>query len=105
GVHATIRQIEYAEFNADWQDSSAPPLKMATWSPFYDPHTLLDLVFSGDGELSRYDNPDVTELIDAAAKETDEDERAALYRKLAGIMHDDAPAVFLWNLVDTYGAQ
>lgn len=105
GIEAEIRASEYAEFNANWADSSAPPLKQATWSPLYDPHTLLDLVFSGNGYLSRYDNPEVTDLIEAAAIEPDQETRAAIYRKLAGIMHEDAPAVFLWNLVDSYGVQ
>lgn len=103
GIRAEIKAAEYADFNANWADIEAPPLKMATWSPLYDLHTLIDLVFSGDGYLSRYHNPEVTALIELAGSETDADKRAAIYRKLAGVMHEDAPAVFLWNLVNSYG--
>lgn len=103
GINATIQASEYAAFNATWTDTSAPPARMVTWSPLYDPHTLLSLVFAGAGFLSRYDNAEVSDLIASAAVEPDPETRAATYRKLAGVMHDDAPAVFLWNLVANYG--
>ncbi len=103
GIRAEIKVSELAEFNAAWGDLSAPPLRMSTWSPLYDPYTLLSLVFAGEGFLSRYDNPEVDELIAAAATATDPEKRAALYRDLAVVMHEDAPAVFLWNLVASHG--
>lgn len=103
GIQADIQVSEYAAFNANWADPDAPALKMSTWSPLYDPHTLLDLVFAGEGFLSRYDNPEANRLMAAAAEETDVQERDELYRQLEAVMHDDAPAVFLWNLVASYG--
>jgi len=103
GLNVELRVSDYAEFNADWTDPAAPPLKMATWSPLFDPHTLLSLVFASDGILSRYDNSEATDLIDRAAVETDRNEREALYQRLARVMHEDAAAVFLWNLVAVYG--
>ena len=103
GVRAEIKVSEYAEFNANWSNPDAPALKMSTWSPLYDPHTLLSLVFAGDGSLSRYDNSEANRLIGAAALETDTQAREELYRQLETLMHDDAPAVFLWNLVASYG--
>jgi peptide/nickel transport system substrate-binding protein len=103
GIRAEIKVSELAEFNAAWGDPSAPPLRMSTWSPLYDPYTLLSLVFASEGYLSRYDNPEADELIASAAIEIDPEKRAALYRDLAVVMHDDAPAVFLWNLVASHG--
>jgi peptide/nickel transport system substrate-binding protein len=103
GIRAEIKVSEYAEFNASWGDPSAPPLRMSTWSPLYDPYTLLSLVFASEGFLSRYDNPEVDELIASAATETDPEKRATLYQELAAVMHEDAPSVFLWNLVASYG--
>lgn len=103
GIRAELRVSELATFNAAWADASAPPLRMATWRPLYDPYTLLSLVFASEGYLSRYDNPEADELIALAATETNSDNRAALYRELATVMHEDAPAVFLWNLVESYG--
>jgi peptide/nickel transport system substrate-binding protein len=103
GIRAELQVSELAEFNAAWGDPSAPPLRMATWRPLYDPYTLLSLVFASEGYLSRYDNSEVDELIAAAATETNPEKRAGLYRDLAVVMHEDAPAVFLWNLVESYG--
>lgn len=103
GIRAEIVVSEYAAFNGNWADAAAPPLKLSTWSPLYDPHTLLSLVWAGEGFLSRYDNPEASELIHSAAVESDPEARADMYRELAVVMHDDAAAVYLWNLVASYG--
>lgn len=103
GIRAELQITEYAEFNATWAEATAPPLRMATWRPLYDPHTLLNLVFASEGYLSRYDNPEADELISSAAQEMDRDRRTEIYRRLAGVMHEDAAVVFLWNLVQSYG--
>lgn len=102
GIRAKLKVSQLATFNAAWGDEDAPPLRMATWRPLYDPYTLLNLVFASDGYLSRYDNPEADALIASAAMETDGEQRAALYRELATLMHEDVPAVFLWNLVESY---
>jgi len=103
GIRAELQVSELTTFNGTWAEASAPPLRMATWRPLYDPYTLLSLVFASEGYLSRYDNPEADELIASAARESDPEKRAALYRELATVMHEDAPAVFLWNLVESYG--
>lgn len=103
GIRAEIVVSEYAAFNANWADPAAPPLKLSTWRPLYDPHTLLSLVWATEGYLSRYDNPAADELIASASLETDPQARASTYQELAGVMHEDAAAVFLWNLVSNYG--
>jgi peptide/nickel transport system substrate-binding protein len=103
GITVDIEVADYATFNAGWSDPSAPALRMATWSPLYDPHTLLSLVWASEGVLSRYSNEDVDRLIAEAAEESDRERRAELYRELAGVMRDDAAGVWLWNQVAVYG--
>lgn len=103
GIRTSIVATEYADFNATWADRSRPPLRMATWSPLYDPHTLLNLVFLSRGFLSRYSNAEVDRLIGEAAVEPDPAGRAALYRELTRVMYEDVPAIFLWNLASAYG--
>lgn len=102
GIRCTIKALEYSQFNQTWKDGSAP-LRMATWSPLYDPSTLLGLVFAKDGYLSRYTNEEANELIAKAAAETDTEQRAAFYRQLGGVMHDDPAAIYLWNMTSVYG--
>jgi peptide/nickel transport system substrate-binding protein len=103
GFNVSIKVTEYTDFNATWTEPTAPALRLVTWSPLYDPHTLLSLVFAGNGFLSRYKNPDADELINVAAVEPDPETRAQLYRDLTALMYDDAPAVYLWNLTSAYG--
>ncbi len=44
-----------------------------------------------------YSNPEVDELLARARQSTDQDERAALYRKMQEIVYDDAPWAFVAN--------
>lgn len=103
GISVDIEVADYATFNASWDDTSAPALRMATWSPLYDPHSLLSLVWASDGALSRYSNEDVDRLIAEAAVEPNAERRAELYQELAGVMFEDAAGVWLWNQVAVYG--
>ncbi|MGC4105931.1 MAG: ABC transporter substrate-binding protein [Thermomicrobiales bacterium] len=102
GIRCTIKALEYTEFNQTWKDGSAP-LRMVTWSPLYDPSTLLGLVFAKDGYLSRYTNVEANELIAQAATETDVAKRTSLYQQLGRVMHDDPAAIYLWNMTGIYG--
>ncbi len=103
GIGITIKVLEYTEFNATWKEPTAAPLRMVTWGPLYDPHTLLSLVFDSAGYLSRFASDEVDSLIRSAAAEPDEDTRAGLYRDLNATMSADPPVVFLWNLSSRYG--
>ncbi len=103
GVELRIVTSDLATFNAGWKDTTRPPLRMSTWVPLYDPHTLLSLVFASEGFLSRYANKDVDALIQRGASQVEPQERDAIYRDLGQVMHDDAPAIFLWNMTSGYG--
>jgi peptide/nickel transport system substrate-binding protein len=77
-------------------------LRMATWSPLFEPHTLLDLVFASDGFLSRYSNEEVDDLFAQASSEANPDARRELFESINSVMYDDPPVIFLWNLTATY---
>lgn len=103
GINAEVEPVELATFNATWTDPEAAPLRVLTWRPLIDPFTLLSLVVSNTGFLSRYDNPDAQVLIDAAAVEPDPDARNETYRQLGRVLHDSPAAIYLWNLTSFYG--
>ena len=84
GIDAELEPVETATFNATWQDPEAAPLRFLTWRPLFDPYTLLSLVISNTGFLSRYDDPEAQALIEAGAVETDPEERDRIYRDWAG---------------------
>jgi peptide/nickel transport system substrate-binding protein len=103
GVKVDLEPLETTTFNATWKDPEAAPLRFLTWRPLYDPYTLLSLVVSNNGFLSRYDNPDAQILIDAGATETDLAARHRIYQELGGVLHDSPAAIYLWSLTSFYG--
>lgn len=103
GVRANLKPEETASFNASWADTTAAPLRFSTWRPLFDPYSLLSLIVSNQGFLSRYDNPNAQSLIDAAAEQTDPVERDATYRRLGTVLHDEPAAVYLWTLTSRSG--
>ena len=103
GIRTEIQPVELATFNATWQDQAAAPLRFLTWRPLFDPYTLLSLVVSNAGFLSRYSNDEAQALIDAGAGETDPDARSAVYEDLARVLFDEPAAIYLFDLVAIYG--
>lgn len=102
GFDVEVVATDLATFNSGWTDPEAPALRLVTWSPLYEPHSLLSLVFASEGALSRYSNDEVDALIAEAAVEPDPATRRATYERLNQVMHEDAPVIFLWNLTATY---
>ena len=103
GIDAELEPVETAIFNATWQDPEAAPLRLLTWRPLYDPYTLLSLVISDTGFLSRYDNPEAQALIEAGTIEPDPEERDRIYRELGNVLHDSPAGIYLWSLTSFYG--
>jgi peptide/nickel transport system substrate-binding protein len=103
GIDVELEPLETATFNATWQDAEAAPLRFLTWRPLYDPYTLLSLVISNAGFLSRYDNPEAQALIDSGAIDPDPDERDRIYRELGQVLRDSPAGIYLWSLTSFYG--
>jgi peptide/nickel transport system substrate-binding protein len=107
GIRTTVNRLELALFNSGdyWlgTDPAAAPLRFATWRPLFDPHTLLSLVVSNTGFLSRHDNPNVQTLLDAVATEPDPEIRAEKAQELGQVLHDEPAAIYLYSLTSTIG--
>ncbi len=107
GIDVELTQKELAVFNAPEQWSGeaedASDLRLISWRPLFDPYTLLSLMFSNTGFLSRYDDPATQELIDAFSSEADPDVRADIGRQLGQEMHDNPAAIYLYELTSIYG--
>jgi len=102
-----VVQKELAVFNAPDQWTGAAPdaadLRLITWRPLFDPYTLLFLMFSNTGFLSRFDDPTIQDLIDAFSTEADPEKRASIGRELGKEMHDNPAAIYLYDLTAIYG--
>jgi peptide/nickel transport system substrate-binding protein len=103
GIDVELEPMETATFNATWQDPEAAPLRLLSWRPLFDPYTLLSLVISNSGFLSRYDNAEAQALIEAGAIETDPEERERIYRQLGMVLHESPAGIYLWSLTSFYG--
>lgn len=107
GVRTTVNRLELALFNSGdyWlgTDPAASPLRFATWRPLFDPHTLLSLVVSNTGFLSRHDNPTIQVLLDAFATEPDPEARAEKGKELGVALFQEPAAIYLYSLTSTIG--
>ncbi len=100
-----MQATEEATFNEGerWKDPQAPPLRFLTWRPILEPYTLLSLLVSETGFLSRYRSAAAQPLIDAGAIEADSAKRAAIYGELGTVLRDDPAAIYLYSLTARYG--
>jgi peptide/nickel transport system substrate-binding protein len=103
GIEVELLPRDTAAFNETWRDPNAAPLRFVTWRPLFDPYTLLSLVVSNQGFLSRYSSDAAQPLIDAAAVEPDPAKRAVTYQQLSRVLQDDPAAIYLYNLTALYG--
>ena len=104
GIQTELQTVEIATFNGQWKDSEAAPLRLVSWRPMIDPYTLLALVVSSSGFLSRYNDPDAQRLIDAAAIEPDAVKRDELYEQLGEVLFESPAGIYLWNRTAFYGS-
>lgn len=105
GIRVEVQATEEATFNAPdrWKGPQAPPLRFLTWRPIFEPYTVLSLLISDTGFLSRYRSAQAQPLIDAGAVATDPAQRAAIYRDLGTVLRDDPAAIYLYSLTARYG--
>jgi peptide/nickel transport system substrate-binding protein len=103
GITVKVEVKETAVFNGAWQDQTAAPLRIVSWRPLFDPSTLLSLVVSNKGFLSRYSSDTVQPILDSFLAELDYEKRADLGVQLGQALFDDPAAIYLFNLTSVYG--
>lgn len=105
GVRVRLEALETTLFNDAnrWKDPAAAPLRFLTWRPLFDPYTVLSLLVSADGFLSRHANPTAQPLIEATAAEPDPAARAERYRELNRLLRDEPAAIYLHQITARYG--
>jgi len=105
GINVAIESMDLATFNGTWTAPDSARLRLVSWRPIHDPHTLLSLMFASSGPLSRHRDPVADDLISSAGGEADPERRAELYRELGTHFQEAPPALFLWNLTSVYGVR
>jgi peptide/nickel transport system substrate-binding protein len=91
-IRPMLLNCERQAFLRDWGDSVFDPVGYieAKW------HTRVEDTPDGRGNFACYSNPKVDELIEAGASEPDPDKRGTIYAEMQSLIHEDAPAVWLY---------
>jgi peptide/nickel transport system substrate-binding protein len=73
--------------------------------PYFDASVQLDLMFNSKGSFSVYQNKEVDQLLEEAAKTTNVVKRRLILMKIQEIIHSEAANLFLFQIVKAYGLQ
>ncbi len=104
GINVEIQQVEWATFLKDLHAYRIQMSAVAWGADYPDPQNFLDLLFhSGSvNNETRYSNPQVDKLLEAARTERDEKTRFSLYQQAEQMIVNDAPWVPLWYSGEGY---
>jgi peptide/nickel transport system substrate-binding protein len=104
GIQATVKPQEWVSYSDQLNRRMLTPLYELGWNqPSADADGVITALFTSAAPLSCYSNPEIDKLADAARGELDVAKRKALYRRIATILHDDAPWIVLFQYEDLYG--
>ena len=96
GIDASVRVYEWPSFIGDVIAGNYD-IGLIGWLLLTDPDRATFLQFRSDGgsNYGSYANPEVDRLLAAGRSETDPDKRKDIYTKVAQIVTDDSPYIFL----------
>jgi oligopeptide transport system substrate-binding protein len=103
GVAIPIEQEEFGIFLRDIDQGNFSMFSLGWIADYPDPQNFLEIKLhsqSADNEVG-YSNPQVDELLDQAATETDEAERIRLYQEAERLIIEDSPWIPLFHGQDS----
>jgi len=104
GIKVNVKIHEWGTYTGKFTTHNVEPMYMLGWSlPSLDPdHWATPLLGAGE-PIANFESEKVNGIITAARRELDPAKRTALYRDLNREVHKEAPWLFLFQYVDTYG--
>jgi ABC-type transport system substrate-binding protein len=100
GIPTTLHfETNWPNFESMLRSNKAPMFVLALYADFPDPDSLLYNLFHSKSKnnLVAYHRPEVDQLLDKARIERDYLKRMEMYRKIEGMILDDAPIVPMIN--------
>ncbi len=101
-IHVTIYQIDWSTYLAKTQAGEHPMCLLGWTGDNGDPDNFMNVLYGENqctlgtaGNVAFYNNTIVQDLLSAALQNYDTNERAQLYKDAQGIIHEDAPFVYL----------
>jgi len=105
GAKITTKIQEWTQYVNQTSNRSLTPMYELGWgNDSYDADNTLTSLFTTSGRLATYSNPEVDKMVVDARYEVDPIKRQAIYSKVLGIIHDDAPWLFLFEYEDLYAS-
>ena len=98
GITVNIRTVDFATW-LDEQNSGHFDMLMMGWLGNIDPDDFYYAQHhtNGTSNAQKFSNPEVDKLLDAGRVETNQDARAAIYRRAATIIADEGSYIYLYN--------
>ncbi len=105
GVKVTVRTSEWTNYSNQVNTRSLTPLYELGWGglPNFDPDGIFTPLFSSEGAIATWSEPETDKLFSDGRYEFDPAKRRALYAKAAAIVKEEAPWIFLFQYEDLYG--
>jgi peptide/nickel transport system substrate-binding protein len=104
GIQATVKPQEWVSYIDQVNRRALTPLYELGWNqPSADADGVITALFMSSAPQSCYSNPELDKLADAARGELDVAKRKLLYKRIATILHEDAPWIVLFQYEDLYG--
>ena len=98
GINISLNAKEFASMLAD-QTAGDYQASLVGWSGRVDPDGNIHQFMTTDGGIndSKYSNPEIDRILNAARETNDNAERQALYAEARAILNEDLPIVYLYH--------
>lgn len=102
GVETTVNVVEQGVFSKMTTAKDMGPMHMVGWYTLGDAD-FASVWFTEGGQRAFWKNDEYERLFIEARSTVDEDKRLAGYHRMMEIMHEEAPAIYLFGLPTIYG--
>jgi peptide/nickel transport system substrate-binding protein len=108
GINIKLELTEWGNFQSQTNNVTYPPAKqrhMVTrgWAGSFDADELFEPILGCKGSRSIWCNKQFDSIIDQARSTMNQKKREELYHQAGKLVHEEAPVLFLFYGVDTYG--
>jgi peptide/nickel transport system substrate-binding protein len=104
GINVKVQVYEWGQYIQKWFAGTLDDMYTITQAHTLDASPIYRrILHSGSQPLVKWSNKQFDKLLEEAERTMDPKKREDLYRQASRIVHDEAPALFLFSGVDTYG--
>ncbi len=104
GVTVEVNTLEFGAFNSALFSKQTSPMYLVGWgNPVFDPSFIFDFVTRSGSLLRTIEDPEIDRLLEEARSTTDQGVRLELYHEAVPLIHEAAPAIFLYKQPVLFG--